>query len=249
MAEKTPIGSSHGDDVLRKKKRRPTSQDGKPVRRLKKRPLRRKPTGTAPVKDTLGIMSSARFATDQEPAAERLVRKEDNPFAKKPAPGRKMKRPPGAGLKPTGKRLLKRKKLKRKLSPEEIEVRRLAKEAKEAEAALTEEERAQLAKEAEIKRQEEEKLKQEEEERLRLEEVEKVKLEKEEEIKRIEQDKVRQEKERDMIFKKIEHYKNNLSSEEVVIAEKIASEMVKRNIKWNGYISLHSGIGGAMLRD
>lgn len=84
---------------------------------------------------------------------------------------------------------------------------------------------------------------------MRLAEEERIRLEKEEEAKRIEEENERQQQERERIFKKIEYYKPNLTNEERALAEKIASEMVQRNIKWNGYISLHSGIGGAMLRD
>ena len=248
MAESSQADGSHGTDVLRKKIRRPVAADGStPVRRLKKRPLKRKPTAPAPVKDTLGLMSSSRFAGHTEKTDERLLRK--------PTANRKLKRPPGAELKAKGNKLVKRK-VRRKLTPEEIEAKRLKKEAEEAEAAaaeaeakLTDEEREQIAKEAEIARLEEEKKQKEAEERLRLAEEERIRLEKEEEAKRIEEENERQQQERERIFKKIEYYKPNLTNEERALAEKIASEMVQRNIKWNGYISLHSGIGGAMLRD
>ncbi len=192
-------------------------------------------------------MSSSRFADHTEKTDERLVRK--------PTAGRKLKRPPGVEMKASGKGLIRRK-VKRKLTPEEIEAKRLKveaerlkAEAEEAEAELTDEEREQIAKEAEIKRLEEEKKKQEEEERLKLEAEERLKLEAEEEAKRLEEEKQRQEQERERIFKKIEYYKPNLTSEEIALAEKIASEMVQRNIKWNGYITLHGGIGGAMLKE
>jgi hypothetical protein len=246
MAESSQADGSHGTDVLRKKIRRPVAADGStPVRRLKKRPLKRKPTAPAPVKDTLGLMSSSRFAGHTEKTDERLLRK--------PTANRKLKRPPGAELKAKGNKLVKRK-VRRKLTPEEIEAKRLKdeaerlkKEAAEAEARLTDEEREQIAKEAEIKRQEEERKKQEEIERLKLEAAEKIKLEAE--AKRLEEEKQRQEQERERIFKKIEYYKPNLTTEEIALAEKIASEMVQRNIKWSGYITLHGGIGGAMLKD
>ena len=248
MAESSQAGGSHENDGLRIRRKKLVAKDGaEPVRRLKKRPLKRKPVAPKPAKDTLGLMSSARFADHSEQTDERLIRK--------PAPGRKLKRPPGVELRTKDKKLVKRK-VRRKLTPEEIEAKRLKKEAEElaaaaaeAEAKLTDEEREQLAKDAEIARQEEEKKKKEEEERLRLEAEERIKLEKEAEAKRLEEEKQRQEQERERIFKKIEYYKPNLTNEERALAEKIASEMVQRNIKWNGYISLHSGIGGAMLRD
>jgi len=253
MAESSQSGDSHENDGLRIRRRKKlVAKDGEPVRRLKKRPLKQRPVApksvdSKPAKDTLGLMSSARFADHNEKTDERLIRK--------PAPGRKLKRPPGVEARSIGKKLVKRK-VRRKLTPEEIEAKRLKKEAEEAaaaeaeaEAKLTDEEREQKAIEAEVVRLEEEKKKKEEEERLRLEEQEKIRLEKEAEEKRIEAEKERQEQERERIFKKIEHYKPNLTNEERVLAEKIASEMVQRNIKWNGYISLHSGIGGAMLRD
>ncbi len=75
-----------------------------------------------------------------------------------------------------------------------------------------------------------------------------MRLEREAELKRIEEEKERQEKERQRIYTKIEYCKGALSPEEQETAKQIAAEMVKRNIKWGGYISISSGIGGSILR-
>ena len=139
----------------------------------------------------------------------------------------------------------------RRLTPEEIKARKVKKATKEpleVQETLSEEELLKCKQETEAKRQEEEKKCLEEEERKKKEE-EKLRLEQEAEAKRLEEEKVRQEKERQNIYNKIEALRMHLSADEKKLAEKIASEMVRRNICWNGYITLHGGIGGAMLKE
>jgi len=110
-----------------------------------------------------------------------------------------------------------------------------------------EEERIQKQKTLELRKAEAERMRLEKEaEAKRLEEI-RLKQEKEEELKRLEEEKVFQEKERHRIFKTIETCRGVLNEKEQHLAQTIADEMVKRNVRWEGYISLHSGIGGAML--
>jgi len=111
-----------------------------------------------------------------------------------------------------------------------------------------EEQRLKREKEEAEKKAEAQRKRQEREEARKRHEEERRKREKEEEIKRMEAEKQRQEKERERIFKRIEASKGKLNDEEREKAQKIADEMVKRDVRWEGYISLSGGIGGSMLR-
>jgi len=114
----------------------------------------------------------------------------------------------------------------------------------------------QRAEEEKIRRQKEAALRKAEAERNRLEkeaeakrlEEERIQKEKEAEQKRLEAEKIRQEEERQWIFTKIENCLGSLDETEVKQAQQIAMNMVARNVHWRGYISLTSGIGGAMRR-
>ncbi len=139
------------------------------------------------------------------------------------------------------KKVLKKKKV---LTPEEQEKLRLEQEQKAKEAAEKKAEEERLRKEKEA---EEERIRLEKEAEAKRLEEERIRLEREAELKRIEDERIRQEKERTRILNKIEACKGSLNDAEVQKAKKIAEEMVKRNIKWNGYISLNSGIGGSVL--
>lgn len=141
--------------------------------------------------------------------------------------------------------VLKKKEPQKELTPEEQEQLRLEKERKEKEEAERKAEEERLRKEREA---EEERLRLEREAEEKRKEEERIRLEKEAEQKRIAEEKERQEKERQRIFSKIEYCKGALGPDDRERAKEIAEEMVKRNIKWDGYISLNSGIGGAVLR-
>ncbi len=140
---------------------------------------------------------------------------------------------------------------RKKIEEERAAARQAAKEKRQQAKALAakkaEEQRIERQKELARKKAEAEKLRLEKEaEAKRLEEV-RLKKEKEEEVKRLEEEKKLQAQERERILKSIESYRGKLSEKEQELAETIADEMVKRNVHWEGYISLHSGIGGAML--
>ncbi|MBT3225421.1 MAG: hypothetical protein HN580_10865 [Deltaproteobacteria bacterium] len=106
----------------------------------------------------------------------------------------------------------------------------------------------QKAEEERVQKQKELELKKAEAARIRLEkEAEAKRLEKENELKRLEEEKIFQEKKGQRIYESIESFQGELSEKEQQLARTIAEEMVKRNIHWEGYISLHSGIGGSML--
>ena len=147
----------------------------------------------------------------------------------------------------------------RKRILKETETQRIKQETKEnvdMKEILTEEERLKREQEAKTLRLEKEKKNFEEQEKKRLEEEErkkkeeeKIRFEKEAEARRFEEEKIRQEKERQHIIKKIEIFKLHLNPEEKKLAHTIASEMIRRDIRWNGYITLHGGIGGAMLTE
>jgi hypothetical protein len=111
-----------------------------------------------------------------------------------------------------------------------------------------EEERIRRQKEAEQRKAAAEQKRLEREAELKRQEEERIRLEKEAELKRIEAEKIHQENERQRIFQTIESCRGKLEGREVELAKQIAAEMVARNIHWHGYISLSSGIGGAMLR-
>jgi len=140
---------------------------------------------------------------------------------------------------------------RKKIEEERAAARQVAKEKRQQAKALAakkaEEERIERQKELARKKVEAEKLRLEKEAvAMRLEE-ERLKKEKEEEVKRLEEEKKFQAQERERILKSIESNRGKLSKKEQELAETIADEMVKRNVHWEGYISLHSGIGGAML--
>ena len=143
------------------------------------------------------------------------------------------------------KMVMKKKVVKKKqLTPEEEEKLRLEQELSEKELAEKRAEEERIRKEREA---EEEKLRLEREAEEKRKEEERIRLEKEAEQKRLEEEKERQEKERQRIYAKIEYCKGSLGPEDKEKAKKIAELMGKRNIKWDGYISLSSGIGGAVL--
>lgn len=142
--------------------------------------------------------------------------------------------------------------IEKKRQQEEIAAAKQAEKERKAELreqALkkAEEQRALKQKELERRKAEAERIRLEKEiEAKRLEE-ERIKREREEELKRLEEEKILQEKERQRIFKNIETCSGSLNEKEQQLAKTIADEMIKRKINWKGYISLHSGIGGAML--
>lgn len=164
---------------------------------------------------------------------------------------------PGAERMKREKEIAKRQEAQRRLEEErtaQLEAERAAAKEKQQqereEAKKRAEEARRKKKEAAAKRKaEQERIRQEQEaERKRLAE-ERRQREKELELKRIEEEKVQQEQERQRILKVIESCKGSLNDKEKEMAQKIADEMVTRHIVWNGYISLSSGIGAAVLRD
>ncbi len=258
MAEQSPIGNKQVSDHL-KQKRQMSATSPKTRRKV-----------------VTGRGAIQRVTKDEAPPARGLIRKEakSDPTGK---PMRRLKkRPPGTpGLKrkvpgqaadaskpevrivtktlPDGtvvkKRMVRKKVLKKKkmkeLTPEEQEQLRLETEQREKEEAEKRAEEERIMKE---KHAEEERLRLEKEaEEKRLEE-ERIRLEKEAELKRVEEERIRRENERQRILTKIEFCKGALSPEDQTKANKIAEEMVSRNIKWDGYISLSSGIGGSMIK-
>jgi len=110
-----------------------------------------------------------------------------------------------------------------------------------------EEERRQKQKELQLRKAEAARIRVEKEAEAKRLEAERLVKEKEVELKRLEEEKIFQEQEGQRIFKSIEACQGKLSEKEQQLARIIADQMVKRNIHWEGYISLHSGIGGAML--
>ncbi len=140
---------------------------------------------------------------------------------------------------------------RKRLEEEKIAKRQAEREKRqkmrELAAKKAEEERIRQQKELERKKAEAERIRLEKAAEAKRLEDERLKKEKEEELKRLEELKVFQAAERQRIFKTIETCRGVLSEKEETVAKTIADEMVKRNIQWEGYISLHSGIGGSML--
>jgi hypothetical protein len=77
---------------------------------------------------------------------------------------------------------------------------------------------------------------------------ERIRKTKKAEQKYTEVSKTQHESERQRIFQTIESCRGKLNERQAELARQIAAEMVIRNIKWHGHISLSSGIGGAMRR-
>ena len=249
MAEQSPIGSNQVNDYLKKRQTTRTSGGRAPIKRVssKEAPparglVRKESSGSA--RPAVGSLNrGTRTAPPARGGVKRLTRDgaagEDKPKVKivtKTLPdGRVVKK----------KMVMKKKVVKKKeLTPEEEEKLRLEQEMSEKELAekRAEEERIRKEKEAE-----EEKLRLEREAEEKRKEEERIQLEKEAEQKRLEEEKERQEKERQRIYAKIEYCRGSLGPDDKEKAKKIAELMVKRNIKWDGYISLSSGIGGAVL--
>ena len=135
---------------------------------------------------------------------------------------------------------------------EELKAARQAERDRKAElraqaAKKAEEERIQKQKELQLRKAEAARIKLEKEAEAKRLEEERLVKEKEAELKRLEEEKVYQEQESHRIFKNIEACQGKLSEKDQELAKTIAEEMVKRKIHWEGYISLHSGIGGSML--
>lgn len=257
MAEQSPIGRPQGNDPLQQRKQvrtRPKQPSG-PRRAIKRI------TSEDAAPPARGLIRKEKPQAEKAPAGDPSARKVKRrvPVSRtsptritKPAEGQAENGKPKVKIVtktlPDGrvvkKRLVKKVvKKKKELTPEEEEQLRLEEERKAKEEAerKAEEERIRKEKEAE-----EERLRLEREaEEKRLEE-ERIRLEKEAEQKRIEEEKERQEKERQRILTKIEYYRGALGPKDKERAQQIAEEMVKRNIKWNGYISLTGGIGGAV---
>jgi hypothetical protein len=260
MAEQSPTGASQTKQPTTQ--RRPSTGRGSSRPTPKRRTIQRVSLDEAPPARGL-IRKEAKEpeATPQTPTPKRrLKRKVAAPRGTiarvtKPDPEQESDKPkvkivtktlPDGRVVRVKKKMVKKKvlKTKKELTPEEIEQQRLEQEQQEKEEAVkkAEEEARKKAEEAEIERIRLEK----EAEEKRLEE-ERIRLEREAEQKRIEEEKERQEKERQRIYTKIEYCKGALSKEEQETAKKIAEEMVKRNIKWGGYISINSGIGGSII--
>ncbi len=258
MAEQSPIGTSQVNDYLKSRRqaspnsqrstgarrtvKRITSDDAPPARGL----IRKKSSSETESKKT---GRPAGQLKRKPPAKRRAIsRVTESPNTGQDEDKPKVKivtktLPDGRVVK---KRLVKKvAKKKKELTPEEEEQLRLEKEQREKEEAERKAEEGRLRKEKEA---EEERLRLEKEAEEKRKEEERIRLEKEAEQKRIEDEKIRQENERQRIFSKIEYCRGALNEEDKEKAQKIAEEMVKRNIKWGGYISLTSGIGGAILR-
>ncbi|MBU2512723.1 hypothetical protein KJ966_15405 [bacterium] len=257
MAEKTPIGTSQVNDFLRKRRQvSPNSQQSASPRRT----IQRISADDAP--PARGLIRKVSSSDTERKQPERPVGQLKRRVPTKQGVVSQAARPPKTGeddkdrvkivtrTLPDGrvvkKRLVKKiVKKKEELTPEEEEKLRLEKEQLEIEEAEKKAEEERLRKEKEA---EEERLRLEKEAEEKRKEEERIRLEKEAEQKRIEEENVRQEKERQRIYNKIAFCKGALNDKDKKKAQKIAEEMVKRNIKWDGYISLTSGIGGAILR-
>jgi hypothetical protein len=253
MAEQSPIGTKQTNDFLKKRQatrptgvrqpiKRVSSSDAPPARGLIRKesstPVTAKPVG-GPIQRTKPVPPLVRSGISRLANSNISTDSGDKPKVKivtKTLPdGRVVKK----------RMVMKSVVKKQELTPEEEEQLRLEKERKEKEEAEKRAEAERIRKEREA---EEERLRLEREAEAKRKEEERIRLEKEAELKRIEAEKVRQEKERQRIYSKIEYCKGSLGAEDKLKAKQIAELMVIRNIKWNGYISLSSGIGGAVLQ-
>lgn len=254
MAEQSPIGAKQTNDFLKNRQaarptgvrqpiKRITTSDAPPVRGLIRKetsgPGAAKPTG-GPIQRSKPVPPLVRSGIARPVGSTTPTSEGDKPRVKIIT----KTLPDGTVVK---KRLVMKSSIEKKpeLTPEEAEKLRLEKEQKEKEDAEKRAEAERLRKEQEA---EEERLRLEQEAEAKRREEERIRLEKEAEAKRIEAERVRQEKEKQRIYSKIEYCKGSLGTEDKVKAHQIAEQMVIRNIKWNGYISLSSGIGGAVLR-
>ena len=261
MAEQTPEGNGEKTDFSERRQRQMNKKEGSERTR-----------GRGRLPPQRGVLKKLRNEESEGAPKKRVpMTREEMQRQKAQAKGRTRRPSRGDFADPAAERA----RLERKLAVERAEEERLKQEQEQKqeqpaarvvdEAKLKEEEeKKKMAREEAEKRAEEirirrekeaaekqaereRKRKEREEARLRAEE-ERKKKEKEEELKRLEEEKQRQEQERKRIFEKIEASKGKLSDEEREKALKIADEMVKRGIKWKGYISLSGGIGGSMLR-
>ncbi len=204
-------------------------------------PLKSSPPGDAAVRPRRTIR---RVAKDDAPPQRGLIKRIGSEDEAPPERGliRRKSSKDAEGKQPK-KRVVKRRVVKKggqEVTPEEQENLKL-------EEDLTEEQKLQREKEEAEKKAEEERLLKEKEEAEKKAEEERLQKEKEEAERKAEEERVRQEQERQRIFNKIEFCMGPLDENERQKALTIADEMVKRNVKWHGYISLNSGIGGSML--
>ncbi|NQU64596.1 MAG: hypothetical protein HQ517_09990 [SAR324 cluster bacterium] len=142
--------------------------------------------------------------------------------------------------------------IEKKRQQEELAASREAEKARRAEKRaqalkIEEEQRVLKQKAFELRKAEAERIRFEKEVEAKRIQAERLKKKKEDELKRLEEEKIFQAKELLRIVENIETCCGQLNEKERILANTIANEMVKRKIIWNGYISLHSGIGGAML--
>lgn len=268
MAEQSSSDSSRTNDNLKQRRqttrRRPDQaqqgrrtvrritkdDDAPPARGLIRKEPKAEPAQRRPSASQYGSLGGQhseppkRSAAPSKRAVKRVAKKAEGESGEEKQKVKIVKRtlPDGRVVK---KRVIVKKRPKKELTPEEEEKLRLEKEQKAKEEAERKAEEERLRKEREA---EEERLRLEREAEEKRKEEERIRLEKEAEEKRIVEEKERQEKERERILATIKLYRGHMSEKDQKQAEKIAEEMVKRNIVWKGYISLTSGIGGAVLQ-
>lgn len=275
MAEQSPVENSHVSDFIRKRRKKSLQADGSDaqkrrrslppkrgiIKRIDKNAIEnqpagrttRRPTSSGPVRQPISIKKPSVDSMPQRKAPQaRPTPRAPSDFMD-PAMER-MHLEEKAAKRRVVEEENKKKELEAKQLPtSERDARRLIEREKRVKAReeakeKAEEIRLQRKKESDLKRQEDERRRKEQEVEMKQLEEKRLQKEREEEQKRLEIEKERQEKEKTRIYNKIESCKGELTEEEKKLAIKIANEMVKRNIEWKGYISLHSGIGGAMLR-
>lgn len=267
MAEQSISDSSRTNDYLKQRRqttrRRPDQappgrrtvrritkdDDAPPARGLIRKEPKQEPVRKPAAKNPYGSLGSQtepakRSAAPPRRAVKRVAQKAEGESGEEKQKVKIVKKtlPDGRVVK---KRVIVKKRPKKELTPEEEEKLRLEKEQKAKEETERKAEEERLRKEREA---EEERLRLEREAEEKRKEEERIRLEKEAEEKRIAEEKERQEKERERILATIKLYRGHMSEKDQKKAEKIAEEMVSRNIVWKGYISLTSGIGGAVLR-
>lgn len=248
---------------LLKRSKGASADRAQPERRPARRPITREPAPPSQAVQNSQVLTPPPSPTAPPPPPSPSQKTAARPAqpARRPAPKRGPVDVTGIGARQSADRHARRLAEAEEKRKADAEKKRLEEEKKAARQA--EREKRRKARELAEKRAEEERIRQQKElerkraeaARIRLEkeaeakrlEEERLKKEREEELKRLEELKVFQEKERQRIFKSIESCRGQLSEEEEALAKTVADEMVKRNIHWEGYISLHSGIGGAML--
>jgi len=276
MAEQSPVENSHVSDFIRKRRKKALQAEGtEPQKRRRSLPpkrgiIKKIDKNTIEEKAAAGRVNrkSNNGLPPRQPISVKKPTIDSSPQRKAPQTQPAPRTPSGFNdpamerirLEEETQNQQRVEEAKKKLAPEpppiptsEKEKQRIIErdgriKARGQAKKRAEEIRIQKEKDAEIKRLEVEKKRKEREVELKQQEKIRLQKEREEEQKRLELEKEKQEKERSRIYEKIELCKGSLTEDEKELAIKIANEMVKRNIEWKGYISLHSGIGGAMLR-